>query len=293
MEKQFFRHLDLKLIIMLNSKFNIYRNEWLELVFADRNHAYGAYVLRRDYEKTLAKSLFFAMAVLAVILLSLFVKSPRPVKTDTAVVSHPVEDFVKVAMVELPPIKQEAPPAKTAGSKPLNIETKRFVPLRVVPLAQVMEEVPSMEELEKAVIGQINSEGEESGMNGLPLDNSGTGGEGISGSDGVGDNVYTFNLVEKYPEFPGGMNAFAKYLQKNLRYPASALENGISGRVTISFIVEKDGRLSDIKIIKGIGFGCDEEAMRVLKKSPLWIPGIQNKQKVRVQYIMPIVFRAE
>lgn len=100
-----------------------------------------------------------------------------------------------------------------------------------------------------------------------------------------------FLMVEEQPEFTGGNKAFAKYLRKNLKYPKKARRMGIEGKVFVEFVVNKDGSLADIEIIKGIGGGCDEEAVRVLKNSPKWIPGKQRGKSVRVKMSVPIVFR--
>jgi len=99
-----------------------------------------------------------------------------------------------------------------------------------------------------------------------------------------------FTSVEKTPEFPGGLDAFYQFLGKNIRYPAAAREHKVQGRVIISFIVEKDGSLSDVHVVRGIGSGADEESVRVLKLSPKWEPGLQNSKPVRVQYSVPISF---
>ena len=113
---------------------------------------------------------------------------------------------------------------------------------------------------------------------------------GVTGnaSEGSGNEVLDVIGVDSYPEFPGGMAAWAKFIQKNLRYPYPAQDAGVQGKVFLSFVVEKDGTITDVKIVKGIGYGCDDEAMRVIKKSPKWKPGAQNKQTVRVRYNMPI-----
>src|SRR5260370_5699017 len=92
------------------------------------------------------------------------------------------------------------------------------------------------------------------------------------------------------PEPYGGAAAWAKFLQKNIHYPAQASEEGKQGKVYLSFIIEKDGQLSNITVIRGVGFGLDEEALRVLRKAPAWKPGIQNHQPVRVKYTIPINF---
>jgi len=99
-----------------------------------------------------------------------------------------------------------------------------------------------------------------------------------------------FTSVEQVPEFPGGMQAFGSFLSKNIKYPEFMRKNAIEGKVITSFIVEKDGSLTDIKIVRAIGNGADEEALRVLKMSPKWTPGIQNGKPVRVSYTVPISF---
>jgi protein TonB len=105
------------------------------------------------------------------------------------------------------------------------------------------------------------------------------------------EDIVDFASVEVMPEFPGGQSGWGKYLQENMKYPPLAREKNIKGRVIVSFVVKKNGDLSDIKVIKGIGWGCDEEAVRVLKTAPSWKPGIQNGRSVRVQYTMPIFFQ--
>jgi protein TonB len=104
------------------------------------------------------------------------------------------------------------------------------------------------------------------------------------------NNSKIFTAVEIIPSFPGGIEKFYKFLQYNIRYPGEAVTKNVQGKVFISFIVEKDGSLTDIKVVRAIGGGCDEEAVRVMKLSPNWNPGIQNNRPVRVAYTMPISF---
>jgi TonB family protein len=108
------------------------------------------------------------------------------------------------------------------------------------------------------------------------------------GIDRSGSKIFT--SVQQVPEFPGGIEAMYRFLSKNLVYPSWAKSNNFQGRVIISFVVEKDGTLTDMKIYKGIGGGFDEEALRVMRLSPLWKPGIQNGHPVRVAYSVPINF---
>ncbi len=103
--------------------------------------------------------------------------------------------------------------------------------------------------------------------------------------------LYDLGNVETAPEYRGGQSALAMFLGSSLRYPARARENKVQGKVYISFIVEKDGSLSDFKVIRGIGNGCDEEAIRVLKLCPLWKPGMVADKAVRTTYVLPITFQ--
>ena len=105
------------------------------------------------------------------------------------------------------------------------------------------------------------------------------------------DSVY--NQPEVMPEYPGGMDALMKYLSGNIKYPEQAKEKNIQGRVLVTFIVEKNGSISDVKVVKGIGNGCDEEAVRVISAMPKWKPGMQNGKKVRVSFAIPISFKLQ
>jgi len=99
-----------------------------------------------------------------------------------------------------------------------------------------------------------------------------------------------FLVVESMPGFPGGDDSLASYLERNLRYPGAAIENRIQGRVFVTFVIEEDGSVTNVRILRGIGGGCDEEAVRVVRMMPRWIPGKQRGQPVRVQYNLPVKF---
>lgn len=100
-----------------------------------------------------------------------------------------------------------------------------------------------------------------------------------------------FTIVEQQPSPVGGIKAFYDYVSSNIKYPSRATRMGLEGRVFVEFVVEKDGSLTDIKVVKGIGGGCDEEAVRVISSAPKWNPGKQRGQEVRVRMVMPILFR--
>ncbi|MCP9768658.1 TonB family protein [Lacihabitans sp. LS3-19] len=107
------------------------------------------------------------------------------------------------------------------------------------------------------------------------------------------DGEPIFTAVETNPEFPGGVVAMYKFLGENIKYPSAAQRANINGRVFVKFVVEKDGSIGDVEVMKGIGFGCDEEAIRVMKTMPRWNPGVQNGKNVRVYYNMPVVYKLE
>lgn len=109
----------------------------------------------------------------------------------------------------------------------------------------------------------------------------------------VSDDEAIFFVVEVQPEFPGGMDSMYAFIQKNLIYPEKAKAEGIEGRVFITFTIEKDGSVSNVKILRGIGGGCDEAAKEVIEKMPKWKPGTQRGKPVRVQFNLPIKFELE
>ncbi|RYG20542.1 MAG: energy transducer TonB [Chitinophagaceae bacterium] len=214
---------------------------------------------------------------------------PEPlVKTDVVIQVQDVEQIHKMKKEEpkKEEVKKELPKpepvlekVKTVNlSANIKVVDKEFIP-----------EPPTTLDLKTAVIGSETSEGKEGVGNSKPIDdNVGKGGGGTGEGKGEDNAVYTTAGIEKFPEFPGGMAAWSKFIQKNLRYPYIAQETGIQGKVYISFVVEKDGSITDVAVTRGIGGGCDEEAMRVIKKSPKWSAGEQNNTKVRVRYNMPI-----
>lgn len=108
-----------------------------------------------------------------------------------------------------------------------------------------------------------------------------------AGNDG-GDPIY--NKVDQSGQFPGGLKEFYTYLAKAIRYPAQAVKENVQGKVFLTFVIEKDGSISHIIVLRGIGSGCDEEAARVIKASPKWTPAMQGGQAVRQQYTMPVSF---
>jgi len=270
---------------MLGSKIDLFNPQWLDVVFAGRNKNYGAYELRRDNSKTTSRAV-----IVGSLLFITMVSLPLIIRYISGIL--PEADKVKITEVVLappPPInKEELPPPPPEPPKP-KIDQIKLPPPVVVPAEQVRdEEPPTVEELKVADPGQKTIEGDPNAD--IVIDEPV--GEAPKEVAVIEDNsIKDFASVEVLPEFQGGMAGWGKYLQKNLKYPPMARENNITGRVIMSFVVEKNGNLTDIKVLRGIGGGCDEEAVRVLKNAPAWKPGIQNGRPVRVAYTMPIFFQ--
>lgn len=280
---------------MFNSKFNVNRIEWLDLVFENRNQSYGAYVLRKESGNYLRNAVIIAVFLFAgsIVISSVVSKISNKLKNAVVAAEKP-DDIFKVTKVDiLKPPAVKIPKTNEVIAKP--IQSQRFNQVNyktphVVIDTKPTEDLPDISILKKSLIG---SETVTSGAD-APSNANGTNAQAsgnISRDVGDKDVFSTADFLEKYPEFPGGMQAWQKFLSKNLRYPYLAQENQISGRVFVSFIVERNGEITDIKIVRGIGGGCDEEALRVIKKSPLWTPGFQNGRAVRVAYTIPIYFK--
>ena len=277
---------------MFNPKSTIYQTGWLDLVFENRNKSYGAYELRRNYNRRLGRALLIASFF---VIMSFFYPliQQRFMSGDLSdpFVQDQYDDSIVVSLPPLKkPVEKQTSTASLPKPDPVKVKMKRFVePVAVS--TPVTENPPTIAELQGSTIASQSSEGVESTAS-LSAAASGNGtGSGVADASGDGSEIVVPDLLEKYPEFPGGMSAFMKFLRKNLRYPERAAEAGVGGKVLVSFVVEKDGRLTDIRIVRGIGFGCDEEAARVLKKSPAWEPGIQNNRQVRVLYTIPLHFQ--
>lgn len=279
---------------MLNNPSNLNKIEWLNLVFKNRNQSYGAYELRLHANQNTLRALFIAVPLFTMLFVApMLYKHFNPVQADV------LKPDTMIDLIELPvPVvekikpqeKQELPKAEPIKEKVKMIALPNK-PVVVEDAALI--DPPTIKDIEVAVIGPVTQEGLENRLIAVP--SQGEGG-GLSGGNGTGDGTATDNeihnvtTIEVYPEFVGGMKAWTKFIQKNLRYPPMAMDQGKQGKVFISFVVEKDGSVSNVTVVKGIGYGCDEEAMRVISKSPKWKPGKQNGQNVRVKYTIPLGF---
>nr|MBC7611571.1 energy transducer TonB [Pseudopedobacter sp.] len=281
---------------MFNSKLNVNSIEWLDVVFANRNQSYGAFVLRKESGKYLKRAMFIATGLFcSTILLSAAYNRTGNLNPDQGTIPLINKDSIQIIEVDL--TKKELPKPKEQKikvSEPVSHQEEfnqiKYNQPRVVADNIPTIEIPTIADIDKNIIGSLDIKGKESGENSTLVILNEKGGNGNAKEDS-GEGTYNMYNIEKYPQFPGGMDEWSKFLSKNLRYPNLARENSIGGRVIVSFVIETNGEITNLKILRGIGAGCDEEAIRVIKKSPFWSPGYQNGRAVRVSYIMPIVFR--
>ncbi|MGF7077370.1 energy transducer TonB [Mucilaginibacter sp. R-33] len=273
---------------MLITKFDLYNAEWLDLVFDHRNKNYGAYELRQSYGRTMTKSMGIAFAAVALLSAAtiIFKAKPKPID-NRRIIEVKLDPSIPKPPVEAKP-KQPDAPAPMEHQKPAApVEAKGFTTPHIVP-TDPPTDPPTITDLKDAAIGPADVKGTPGGNTVIEQPQQGGGGGGA----GKGEEVVTdFGGLEVMPEPVGGAAAWAKFLQKNLRFPGAAQDAGVSGKVLLSFIIEKDGTLSNIKVDRPAGYGFDEEALRVLKLAKAWKPGVQNGQNVRVRYSIPISFQ--
>lgn len=273
---------------MLNTKLNLYNPEWLELVFADRNKQYGAFELRQHYGQNMVKAMLIAFTtIVAAATIYTYVVG----KTPGDIIKETIVTLPQITPPVTPPIKktvEPAPPKTSAPVKPLPAaSTTKLLPPVVKPDAPDLTDPPRIDDI-KGDVGPITTKG--TGTLSQAVDPTPTS-SGTGTTPAVDNSIHNTGTLEIMPEPVGGAAAWSKFLNRNLRFPPEAQDAGKSGRVLVSFVIEKDGRLSDIAIQNGAGYGMDEEAMRVLKLAKPWKPGIQNGQPVRVRYTIPMNFQ--
>lgn len=272
---------------MIGSKLDIFKKEWLDVIFTGRNQSYGAYVLRKESSGLTAKALLFGVIIFVVA-----VSSPVILKYIGAGEKEDKNDKIietEVVLSEPPPVDEETPPPPPpVEPPPPRKDQVRMPPPKVVPAEEVREEEPpTVEDLKKADPGPKTIAGDPTADIRIDMP-VGEGPKDQEVTEDIGAD-HIFKAVEVQPQPPGGMNAFMKYIGDNYQYPSQAQAQGVSGRVILTFVVEKDGSITDIKIIRDLQYGTGEEAKRVLQKAKKWTPGIQNGRPVRVQFTLPIV----
>lgn len=271
--------------------------KWLDLIFEGRNQNYGAYVLRRQSSKRHLFAFVLSMTlVVAGVFLAIMVKKVNDTNTG-----NNYDDALVMTKVDLtPPPPDEviehrvvAPPtvelAKTISYQAPKIEKDVLVSKE--------QEMKSMDEVVKAkdaiisIIDNKDGRTDDFGVDPADLIKHKV---IIQDTEPVVDEtIYTIAIVEQAPSFPGGESAMYEWLSKNINYPVIAQENNIQGRVVMQFVVGRNGEIEEVEILRGVDSSLDQEALRVIKAMPRWIPGKQGGNAVKVRYTLPVQFKLQ
>lgn len=273
------------------AKIDLISNEWADLVFQGRNKVYGAYQLRRGTSKRNIVSMIFVAAVAAVAYLGLAAynsyQEAQKAKFE-AEMEASLLDAKKEAKVEK---KTETPKVEQVQKVEKVKSSIAFTPPVIKKDSEVKpeEEMKTQDELKetKTAIGAFDVKG-----------NDDAGGTVLKAVEEIAapeppkheeEQNKIFEVVEQQPQFPGG--SVNGWLADHIKYPVVAAENGISGRVVVQFVVERDGSVSQVRVVRGVDPSLDKEAQRVISSMPKWIPGKQNGQAVRSRFTVPVTFR--
>ncbi len=273
------------------SKIDLIDNGWVDLVFEGRNQSYGAYKLRKDTGKRNLLALLVVAIVAVLIGVGVSVKNAIEASQKKVAVTTDVE-LSKLAQ------KKEA---KVERKEPVKVEQKQEVVEKVKSSVKFVAPVIKKDE-------EVNPEEELKSQDELSQNKTAIGALTVVGNDESGEvlkakqvvvteqpkeETKVFDVVEQMPSFPGGPQALFEYLSSHIKYPVVAEENGVQGRVIVTFVVERDGSITDVKVAKSVDPSLDKEAQRVVKSMPHWIPGKQNGTAVRVKYTVPVTFRLQ
>ena len=261
-------------------KLDIFTNQWLDIVFEGKNKTYGAYELRKSNTKTTVRALIIGAVLFSVLVAAPLIMSLLP---DSSGDDDSLD--TKIVTMKLPPKKEEPkkdlPPPPPPPPK---VDQVKFVKPGVAKAEEVTEEPPKITEIKDKKLGNETIKGDPDAE--LTVEPVGNGPAAVVEED---NSIYNTAGIEVKPDFPGGMEKFYKFVGNNYQTPE---EDGLKGKVYVTFVVEKDGSLTDIKVIRDIGYGTGKEAIRVLNKCPKWTPGEQNGKKVRVLYSLPITIQS-
>ncbi|WP_369753237.1 energy transducer TonB [Flavobacterium sp. WC2409] len=268
------------------SKQSLYEANWINLVFENRNKEYGAYQLRKENAKTSILALF-----MGVLLCASLISIPRVlsffnlITTATTTIIEPIDEIIQLTTVQ-PQIKKQEEKIlpKTLTQKPLeSIDKKQLTNPIIVKAPLATPDLATT--VESTTIIKNTTDG--TGTIGTSTTPSQGNSTVISAPVDYGDTVVTTAILDKMPEFPGGINKFYNYIGKNFESPEVNGESSI--RIYVSFVVEKDGSMSNIQVKNEPGYGLGREAIRVLKSMRTkWSPGMINSKAVRTSYNLPI-----
>ena len=268
------------------AKLDIFKKEWLDVVFEGRNKEYGAYDLRKLSPKATNIGVVAASAAFVLLLMAPTIAKMIGLNSGNDQVEERIIE-TEVVLSEPPPVnEEEPPPPPPVEPPPPRVDQVRMPEPEVVPAEQVQdEEPPTVEQLKLADPGSKTIEGDPNAEIRIDLP-VGEGEIDAEVTETSSDQI--FQSVEINPEPPGGMAEFMKWIGNNYQYPQGAIEAGVNGQVQVSFVVERDGSLTDIRVVRDLKYGTGEAAVKMLQKAPKWSPGVQNGRPVRVAYTLPI-----
>lgn len=279
------------------AKIDLYDPKWVDMVFAGKNKEYGAYQLRKGTSKRNITALLILLIAAGLIGGALAYKvhlqkldEERQAYMEQLELSK-LQEQAKKEKKEEPIIKAKIEPKKIVEQVR---ETQKFTAPEIKKDELVNEEnqVKDQADLdEKVAVGTKDQEGTKDRTDVAIRNDIAVNTNESEEKKEVANKV--FDVVEQMPSFPGGNDALMKFLQENVKYPVVAQENGVQGRVVVSFVVEKDGSITDVKVVRSVDPSLDKEATRVVKSMPRWIPGKQNGAAVRVKYNVPVSFRLQ
>ena len=281
------------------AKIDLYEPKWVDMVFAGKNKEYGAYQLRKGTSGRNIKALLILIIAAALVggFLAWKVIEQKQAEEQQAYMEAmelaKLQEQAKKEKKKPEPIK---PKVEQKKEIPVARETQKFTApvIKKDELVKEENQVKQMDQLDdKVAVGTENKEGVkdrtvEAVRNDIAV---AAPPPPPAPKPEVANKV--FDVVEEMPSFPGGQGALMAFLSSNIKYPVVAQENGVQGRVIVGFVVEKDGSISDVKVMRSVDPSLDREAQRVVKAMPKWKPGKQNGSAVRVKYTVPVVFRLQ
>lgn len=261
-------------------KLDLLKKSWLDIVFEGRNKSYGAYELRTSNTRTSTRALIFGAIVFAFLVSIPMLANLIPDSSD--------EDAnldKKIVTIKLPPKEQPKELLPPPPPPPPKVDQVKFVKPVVAKAEEVVEEPPKIKEIVDKKLGAETIKGDPDAE--LTIEPVGNGPKDVVEED---NTIYNSAGIEVKADFPGGVDKFRNFIGKNFQVPEDDSFQG--GKVFVSFVVEKDGTLTDIKVLRDVGYGTGNEAIRVIKSSKVrWSPGEQNGKKVRMLFTLPIAIQ--
>ena len=281
------------------AKIDLYDPKWVEMVFAGKNKEYGAYQLRKGTSGRNIKALLILVIAAALVggFLAWKVIEQKQAEEQQAYMEAmelaKLQQQAKKEEKKKEPVKPKIEPKKEI---PVARETQKFTApvIKKDELVKEENQVKQMDKLdEKVAVGTENKEGTKDRLAEAVRSDIAVAAPPPPPAPKPEVSNKVFDVVEEMPHFPGGAAALQAFLSSNTKYPVVAQENGVQGRVIVSFVVERDGSITDVRVLRSVDPSLDREASRVVRSMPRWSPGKQNGSAVRVKYTVPVVFRLQ